>query len=124
MGIQAGLRRPQYAGDDPQMQQFERGVGDVVRFLQNLPFTDGQLFENVDFSDQAVAGVTPYRLTHTMKRKARGILVMSCKPKVVATPAVPADLPVHLPDQDTIQIAFVGLSQAMATDFVWSFWVW
>jgi hypothetical protein len=117
-----GLRMPNYSGSDPQVQKLARGVSDVLTYLSTLPFSDGVPILEQDFGAPKSASNANYELKHGLKRKARGVTVISCRCKY-DPPALPMSQPVHVKNLDTDSIAYVCLSAAMASDFIWSFWV-
>lgn len=121
MRARPGIRRPTYGGQDPQMDQFARGTSDALRTIQNQPANDGMKLEGQDFGTQT--NPTTQQLKHTMGRKARGVQLLSCKPKV-NTAASPAGIPAHCPWLDDDNTAFVAVTADMASNFIWSFWVY
>jgi hypothetical protein len=99
-------------------------VGDILNYLQGLPFADGSFFEKVDLRSYAAMETRTYPLKHTLNRKARGILALACHPVQHDFPSVPGGVPSHIPTEDTDSIAYVCMSAAMANDFLWDLWVY
>jgi hypothetical protein len=118
----ASIKRVTYNGPDAQVDQFARNVSEIMKFMQSSAAIDGSLFEEQDFGEQT-APITRY-LKHTMKRKARGVAVFSCRPRKTDAPACPAGIPVHLKTLDDDNAATIYLTAEMATNFIWTFWVW
>jgi hypothetical protein len=120
MVARPGLRRPSTQANDP--ASYGRAINDILRFLQDLPFADGMLFQNQDFGSSATSTKT-YQLKHTMGRKAQGILVLNCKAKS-ATNGNPDGMPSHIAQSDDTSIAYVSLTANMVNNFTWDFWVY
>jgi hypothetical protein len=121
MPARPGLKRPAYNGTDTAVDQFARAVNDSFKMLQTLPANDGVIFENMDFGAQSAT--TTQQLKHTMNRKARGISVFSCRPRAQSL-TTPGDIPSHAYWLDDENIAYIVLTAGMASDYLWSFWVW
>lgn len=118
--VTRGLRRPSYQKGNP--ESFARGVDDALRYLQKLPFCDGQPFENRDFGSGATS-TKIYQLQHSLDRKARGVMVIDCTCKSSSN-AIPEGYPSHAALLDDLNAANVCLSANMANNFIWSFWVY
>jgi hypothetical protein len=124
MPARPGLRRPTYQGVDPGAEQLGRNINDILSYLQRLPFSDGVLLQNVDFSGLKPTTVRTYPLKHLLNRKARGVVAIGCHPKQFEMPQVVSGMPTHVTQQDTVAAAYVCLSPDMANDFIWDFWIW
>jgi len=118
-----GLRIPNYSGSNPQVQALERGINELLQYLSALPFADGVPILDQDFGAPKSASNDNYQLKHGLGRKARGVTIISCRCKY-DPPALPMSQPVHVKSLDTDSVAYVCLSAAMASDFIWSFWVY
>ena len=116
----AGLRRPSFQNGNP--AGFARGIDDVLRFLQKLPFCDGVKFEAMDFGSDATS-TKIYQLQHALDRKAHGVIILDCTCKSSST-ATPEGYPSHAATLDDTDTANVCLSANQANNFIWSFWVW
>lgn len=121
----AGLRRVAYAGKDKEADKAFRVVADQLSYFEGVPCTNGVLLENQDFSGDSVTDKS-HALNHQLGRKARGVMVMSCRPVLGNAISVPAGMPVHDSNnsRESNATSMVYMTADMASGFAWSFWVW
>ena len=117
-----GLRRTSYNGPDREADKTFRAINDQLSYFQDLPTTDGALFQDHDIP--GTGADVQVKLNHHMGHKARGVYVISCKPRQQSAPSCPSKFPVHLPNYDTEDSATVFLAAGLADVYVFSFWVW
>jgi hypothetical protein len=117
------LRPVRYHGEDQGSARVARETSPQLKRLSDNPLLGGVLFELQDFSSLAGDVDRTYPLRHQLGIKANGVLVLECRPKD-PTYLEPPTFPTHIPIQDTTDVAFVALTPYMATNFLWSFWVW
>jgi hypothetical protein len=117
------LRPVRYHGEDDSSSRLSRELSPQLKLLSENPLLGGRLLELQDFSSQVGSINKSYALRHQLHSKANGLLVLECRSK---DPEIlePPTYPLHVPSQDTDDVAFVAMTPFMAINFLWSFWVW
>jgi hypothetical protein len=117
------LRPIHYHGDDTGSAVASRETSQQLKRLSDNPLLGGALFELQDYSALTGTVTQAYPLRHQLHAKANGVMVLECRPKEPGHSESPT-YPVHVPAQDTDDVAFVAMTPYMALNFLWSFWVW
>lgn len=117
------LRSLRYHGKDSDMELFARQLSEQLLELAKNPLIDGMLVESVDFVNLISSDSKTYQLKHKRGVAARGVMVIECRPKDGGN-LDPTAYPTHCPANDTKDIAFLAMTPYMATNFLWTLWVW
>ncbi len=117
------LRAIHYHGKDPDTDRLARELSEQLLGLAKNPLLDGLLVELFDFGQYAATSEQTYPLTHQLGVKARGIIIVECRPKNKAA-LEPTAYPVHCPSADTTDKAYLAMTPYMAQNFLWTLWVW
>lgn len=117
------LRAIRYHGKDPDVELLARQLSDQLLGLAKNPLLDGLLVELFDFGQYEATDEKTYPLTHRLGVKARGIIIVECRPKDNGA-LEPTAYPTHCPASDTVNKAWLAMTPYMAQNFLWTLWVW